>query len=116
MDGALNALRKSNNVEVSVTRRPLSFLVEHNQAAPKRGVTLNSGNPRPHVVRRSEDIVSQQLWDFSLGVALKSRQILITAFPSRHVFPLRDPSRRSLVNEWMEPVYDGLWRDPRSEF
>ncbi|WP_155812381.1 hypothetical protein [Metallosphaera yellowstonensis] len=43
MDGALNVLRKSNNVEVSVTRRPLSFLVEHNQAAPKRGVPSTRG-------------------------------------------------------------------------
>ncbi|WP_155812433.1 hypothetical protein [Metallosphaera yellowstonensis] len=35
---------------MSTTKKPFSSVVDHNRVAPKRGVTINLGKPRPQGV------------------------------------------------------------------
>ncbi|WP_281034090.1 hypothetical protein [Metallosphaera yellowstonensis] len=37
LNGALNILRKATNSLVSTTKKPISFLVDHNRATPVKG-------------------------------------------------------------------------------
>jgi len=51
LNGALNVLRKAINLVISMARKPLSFLVEHNRVAPVKGsdfLPALKGGGSPH--------------------------------------------------------------------
>jgi putative transposase len=37
LNGALNILKKATGIVISVIKRPLSFIVDHNRVAPIKG-------------------------------------------------------------------------------